>query len=217
MIQGGLGDQFMSYLPESVKKIGLWDERFIFSVHVRDYLYRAVMYNRGGSTINDSGHNRILNPIFPDDEEKSANYLVDADPRQLDEGWDQTSYSRQIGYALLEAKYGNIGFEDLKENPILKPYLPGYVFYPYFEKDVYDLHGKNYLWEETFGFDEESIPLAVEQMNIISRQFDLAVEGIERSPLPAVLESLGLLQNARWVRKRLENLGSAVRSRFRAG
>ncbi|MFB6198152.1 MAG: hypothetical protein ABEI52_07790, partial [Halobacteriaceae archaeon] len=45
LVQNGLGDEFVSYLPEAVKNIGLWDERYIFSYHAADYFSRAVLHN----------------------------------------------------------------------------------------------------------------------------------------------------------------------------
>jgi GT2 family glycosyltransferase len=42
----GWGDNFCSYLPEAVKKVGLWDERFITTHHAAEYFYRMLILNR---------------------------------------------------------------------------------------------------------------------------------------------------------------------------
>jgi len=61
-IQFGTGDEFMSYLPEAVKKIGLWDERFYtLQNKTEDYFLRAFLKNKDTSSINDHYHFRLLN------------------------------------------------------------------------------------------------------------------------------------------------------------
>ena len=42
------------------------------------------MYNKDGSSIQDIGHNRVLNPILKNDETGSRKYLVDPDVRKID-------------------------------------------------------------------------------------------------------------------------------------
>ncbi len=63
-IQSGAGDSLCSYLPEAVKEIGLWDERFCnIGYQEADYFLRALIYNKNKSMISDChpGHNRVLN------------------------------------------------------------------------------------------------------------------------------------------------------------
>jgi hypothetical protein len=155
LVQNGLGDQFISYLPEAVKSIGLWDERFIFSGHSLDYFNRAYLFNTKNTTINDIGHERTHNLIFPHDPEKSANYLIDADPRQIDDQWDQSTLSVRIGSDLLEKKYGSeYYFPDLKQNPRYNRDSALHMFYPYFEKDVENKEEIGYAYDKTW--DQET-------------------------------------------------------------
>ena len=61
-ITGQLGDNIVSYRPEAVKKIGLWDERFITPANKEaDYYIRALIYNKEKSLLNDKDHGRMLN------------------------------------------------------------------------------------------------------------------------------------------------------------
>ena len=61
-IVGRFGDNFVSYTPEAVKKIGIWDENF-FGVQYKeaDYWIRALIYNKEKSMINDTLHGLELN------------------------------------------------------------------------------------------------------------------------------------------------------------
>lgn len=170
LVQGGLGDQFVSYRPKSVKNIGLWDERFIFSYHADDYFRRAVLFNDKESTINDPGHDRLLNPIF-DDHERSANYLVNANPREMDDNWEQSALSVSIGQKLIREKYGNATFDHLKNQSGRTPNMQTPVFYPYFERDVYDLEQRNYLWDQRWlqEEDDEAIQFKNEAVRLLER------------------------------------------------
>lgn len=194
LVQNGQGDQLVSYRPEAVRRIGLWDERFVFSFHAADYFYRALMYNPEQTTLNDPHHKRIWNPVFPEDTEDSANYLVDAEPRKIDEGWDQSSISVRLGQELMKQKYGSTDFEELKENPHRASNLQNYVFYPYFEKDVYNLAEKNYLWKDAWGDDEG------EADDILEEQIDIILRATRGSAVKS-LEKLGIKEEVKHIRE----------------
>jgi hypothetical protein len=155
IVQNGLGDQFISYQPQGVKNIGLWDERFIFSGHALDYFNRAYLFNTEDTSINDFGHDRSHNLIFPDDPEKSANYLVDADPREIDDQWDQSKLSVRIGSDLLQKKYGDdYYFSEFKQDPTFNRDNAVHMFYPYFEKAVENKEEIGYVYDKTW--DQEA-------------------------------------------------------------
>ncbi len=61
-IVGKFGDNIVSYTPEAVKKIGIWDENF-FGVQYKeaDYWLRALIFNKEKSCIDDSLHGIELN------------------------------------------------------------------------------------------------------------------------------------------------------------
>lgn len=61
-IVGSFGDNIVSYLPEAVRKVGLWDENFCGIQHKEaDYWIRALIWNKDKSMIGDTMHNRGLN------------------------------------------------------------------------------------------------------------------------------------------------------------
>lgn len=149
-VHNGHGDQFHSYLPEAVRRVGLWDERFCgISMQAADYFWRCVMYNREGSTIQDPIHQRILNPIVPNDIGASQGYLVDPDVRQFGDHWDNSLHNNgDIASALMLSKYPYDPYpwtpEKLKKVPA-HTLSTNYITYPYFEKDIYDLEEKGYI------------------------------------------------------------------------
>lgn len=60
----GAGDAYHSYTVDSVRKVGLWDERFCaIGCHDGDYFIRNVIANPERSSINDSHHGRVHKPL----------------------------------------------------------------------------------------------------------------------------------------------------------
>lgn len=61
-VVGKYGDNLVSYTPEAVKNIGMWDENF-FGVQYKeaDYWIRALIFNKEKSCINDTLHGIELN------------------------------------------------------------------------------------------------------------------------------------------------------------
>lgn len=149
-IQNGHGDQFHSYLPEAVCRTGLWDERFCgLSRQAADYFWRCVMYNMKNSTIQDTIHHRVINPIFPNDIERSRGWLVDPDVRQLDKVHDNTTNCQgEISERLMSIKYPFEPFPWTQEKISMCPertVINNFITYPYFEKDIYNLREKGYI------------------------------------------------------------------------
>jgi len=61
-IVGKFGDNLVSYTPESVKRIGIWDENFSgVQYKEADYWIRALIFNKEKSCINDTLHGLELN------------------------------------------------------------------------------------------------------------------------------------------------------------
>lgn len=150
-IQNGHGDQFHSYLPESIIKTGLWDERFCSLFRqAADYFWRCVMHNRKGSSIQDTQHHRVINSIFLDNPDESRAYLVDPDVRKIDGiSWNPADrFNDSISLNLLIKKFGFDPYPWTQEkvNSIPSRTLcDNYITYPYFEKDVADLKSKGYV------------------------------------------------------------------------
>lgn len=159
-ITQGIGDAFCSYLPEAVRKVGLWDERFCsIGWSEGDYFLRSLIYNREGSSINDRGHRRELNPLegnafdhSPGSDTERADSLLITSPQMNSDRIDAHASSikfHALGEAIFRHKWG------LPDNPwttehyaIRKPLVPSYMTYPYFEKDVEGLREKHYVVAE---------------------------------------------------------------------
>lgn len=140
----GIGDQFQVFTPEGIKKVGLYDERFCnIGYQEADFFLRNLIYNFDRSSINDSSHDRILNPeqLYPITVTECGAHrqeLSNIESRHFH------SFSRNVFHRKwsVNPEYWNI--EELKKyNGITN--IPNFVYYPYFEKDVYDLAGKNYI------------------------------------------------------------------------
>jgi len=132
------GDGFCSYTPESVKEIGMWDERFCsLTFQEADYFLRAYLYNKDKSSINDqSVHGRSLNGTFE---------IVD---RKNIRDTSSNNYVWNYSLNLFKSKWPNYSSEkwqdgDMKSLPTMSA-ITNFVLYPYFEKHI-NLDGKNYF------------------------------------------------------------------------
>lgn len=138
----GWGDNFMSFTPNAIKKIGLFDERFIFSGITSDYFLRALKYNKDRSSINDYYHGRILN------EEKK--HVADR-PNNIKIHIEERKAHKDYGHTILHHKWNKITGMATKWN---KEFIdncpatikfPQYIMYPYFEKDIETLKEQKIL------------------------------------------------------------------------
>lgn len=156
-VTGQLGDNIVSYRPEAIKKIGMWDERFLTPANKEaDYYIRALIYNKEKSMINDKVHKRLLN-------NKDALPLDTSEYRGGDEDWraiKATDDAKEIWFHTSQifywkwkdtwekqpSYYGWLVDWDKKfiDNPPSCPKVPSFVQYYYFEKDI-EMHNKNYV------------------------------------------------------------------------
>lgn len=144
---GDFGCTIQSYLPDAIKRIGLWDERFInIGYHEADYQLRARIYNTEKSSINDYEQGRVWNP---------TDILVIHPPHNHDksvasnESYPYHPLSRLMfekKWRLYPERWEKTG---VLTNPPVCPYVEGYMFYPYFERDVETLSEQRYMqaWE----------------------------------------------------------------------
>jgi len=178
----GLGDAFCSYLPEAVKRIGLWDERFCnIGYQDGDYFLRSLIYNHDKSSINDIGHGREHNalagnsghlyPTHLEDETKKSDSLLITTPQWNPDRKDAHISSLKVesfSEAVFMHKWGITDGPWTPEHfAVRKPLAPSYVMYPYFEKDVESLSEKFYIvpdegrknhWETAAVSLSESVP-----------------------------------------------------------
>jgi hypothetical protein len=141
---GDYGCSMTSYLPEGVKKIGLWDERFVgLGYHEADMYLRARIYNREKSTINDYFGGRVLNP--------TTDTLFSQPPTNANkqEHMDNSIHYHTVSRRVFEAKWG-VHPEQwdarLTEEPT-KPLIPGFLYYSWFELDVETLDKQGYIYQ----------------------------------------------------------------------
>lgn len=134
-IQFGAGDHFISYTSESIKKVGLWDERFCnIGYQEADYFLMQMLYNTNGSTINDYKHkrvhntetNNIINHTQTGHDRGDISHLASKKYHSISENvyimkWGKSPYNHSIN---------DWNYEKLKN---LKPLIPSFIYYPYFE------------------------------------------------------------------------------------
>jgi hypothetical protein len=152
----GPGDAFCSYLPEAVKKVGLWDERFCsIAYQAADYFLRSLIYNRDGCSINDPQHGRLHNALEGNvsryDAEWADSLLITSPQSNQDRKEAQESSERfeAISEAIFRHKWGIPAYHWTAEHyAVRKSLIENYVMYPYFEKDVERLREKNYVVPE---------------------------------------------------------------------
>lgn len=128
---GDWGDGLTSYLPDAVKAIGLWDERFCnIGYHEADYFLRAKIFNPDKSSINDHGAGRVWNAtkeIFTHAQENVGKM----------ESHDASARYHDLTHALFMEKWNcspvnwHLSVGVLPTTPLIK----SWAFYPYFEKD----------------------------------------------------------------------------------
>lgn len=175
----GVGDALCSYLPEAVKKIGLWDERFCnIGFQEGDYFLRALIYNRDKSSINDRGHGRLLNyvdgnEVFEYEKERwdvkkeedrveSALIIVPFLNEERKSAHKESMRFHHVSENLFKAKWGEdifpSGWSRSPHNKDLKVSLiRNFVYYPFFEKDIEGMEEKNYLLSSSLKKDNSTL------------------------------------------------------------
>lgn len=165
----GAGDAFCSYVPEAVRRIGLWDERFCgIGSQEADYFLRALIYNRDDSSINDRIHGRLHNALEgnvfapfgdfmkqleseeteEDPAERADSILITVPRMNIQRKRTHLSSMRyhRLTQALFDSKWGVPGSQwTAAHYAVRKSLIQNYMTYPYFEKDVEGLREKNYL------------------------------------------------------------------------
>ena len=171
-ITGLLGDNIVSYRPEAVMKIGMWDERFTSPAHKEaDYYLRALIYNKEKSMIADVVHQRLLNQqdYLPLDtrEYRGNEPEWDQESKRNEDSKDAWFHATQMLYWKWKDTWKeqptyfgwvNGWTEDfIKNPPIPNENTINFAQYPYFEKNI-ELAGKNYVgWRKgDYWFDCES-------------------------------------------------------------
>jgi|TARA_B110000483_G_scaffold241705_1_gene325423 GT2 family glycosyltransferase len=135
----GHGDNFISYTPNAIKKVGLWDERFCNIGHQEtDYFIRVARHLYEKSTYNDVGkhlpfhinpvNNNIIEIIQSGNERHDINHIKSQEYHNhslniLLKKWDLNAHPVYLKPTLDDV---------LNYNQILN----NYFYYPYFEKNI---------------------------------------------------------------------------------
>ena len=77
-VTGLCGDTITAYKPESIRKIGMWDENLPAQYKETDYFLRALIYNKDKTSINDIVHGILLNhePDYPIESFDDRNFVT---------------------------------------------------------------------------------------------------------------------------------------------
>jgi len=144
LIQFGWGDNFVSYTPLAVKKVGLWDERFCnIGRQEADYFLRSVLYLDNKASINDWSHGRKYNAI--DKSEWVINIIPNGNSRNESYHSDSKQYHPHSLH-MFKTKWGIDPGHWNKDISKLKPKINSYILYPYFEKDILTLKEQSYIY-----------------------------------------------------------------------
>jgi hypothetical protein len=137
------GDMVCMHTPNSVRKIGLWDERFHYGFGEGDYFLRAIKYMPKESSINDYAHGRVWNSYI-----RLAKRPEPDDSRYTEQ--NRAHRFRGLSWANFLYKWGSEDLEgkwpdDVQKRVLTIEPVPSTILYPYFELDVEDLKGKGYI------------------------------------------------------------------------
>jgi Zn ribbon nucleic-acid-binding protein len=148
-IQMGSGDEMMSFTPNAIKQVGLFDERFCnIGFQEADYFLRCLLYNKEKSTINDIDHLRILNKL---DENEIVIENVTCGHNRQEESTELSAKFHPNSHLMFNFKWSNLpldrNWNKLPLNLDLSKIQPNLsnIMYPYFEKDIITLKEQNFL------------------------------------------------------------------------
>ena len=142
LVQFGAGDTFMSYTPNAIKKIGLWDERFCnIGYQEADYFLRAYLYLHDRTTINDIYHGRTLNQvtnritkdIFQTGHLRGEQSHLDSIPYHT---YQKQLYKYKWHSAIDLDEATSLYWHNIQSFKNLYPKIDSFIYYPYFEKGV---------------------------------------------------------------------------------
>jgi hypothetical protein len=159
MVTSGPGDNFVSYMPDAIRNIGLWDESLV-SIGDADYLLRAVIWNQPNTSLNDHGQGRCINPSTNDAHREFWNpelraeslltncaSLVGNETRQenLKFLWKRVStfsigFSNKWGPGISEVAWDTDFVSSIRET--LRPNIHQQILHPEFEKDVINIQDR---------------------------------------------------------------------------
>lgn len=162
----GNGDCLVAHTPDSIRRIGLWDERFSCNgFHELDYFLRAALYNGEKTSINDVWHqllpgvrNRFPhNPYLWNPLPAGPTDIIWRPDDNVDRQENKSKYRvfQHIAREVFIDKWGVYPELEPLKNQVERHKVAGppgksYIMYPYFEKNVETLLAQNYLIVEPY-------------------------------------------------------------------
>lgn len=141
----GEGDAFIYHTPQSVKRIGLFDERYAgIGYYEGDYFTRAFLYNRSLSSVNDFIHKRQFNEVEEQLLEDTSKVVTGNE--NLLQGKTNERYS-SLNRSLWFNKWGFGAYGDEYQHGRAQckgPVFFSYYTYPWFEKNVETIYEQRF-------------------------------------------------------------------------
>jgi hypothetical protein len=143
LVQFGTGDSFMSFTPQMVRRVGLFDERFNgIGFQEEDYFIRAKMFHSDKISINYPIWDHHTNKDFP------LHNPIDVEDVVLQDTFN--GYFRGDAdhfKSMQHHAYGHIVLWKKWIDPKRErtPGIPSWIMYPYFEHAVETLNEQRYL------------------------------------------------------------------------
>lgn len=146
MIQFGKGDSCISFTPQAIRRIGLFDERFNnIGYQEEDYFIRAKTYHADRVSINYQLWNHFENWGTTHNPISVEESILKSVPTGYERGDVDHFFSMQYhtyGHVLLWYKWYNPERQQT-------PGVTSWVLYPYFERDIETLREQRYIIPKT--------------------------------------------------------------------
>ena len=145
LVSYGGGDNCISYTPNAIRRVGLWDERFCnIGYQEADYFLRALKYLGDKASINDVEHSRIHNPV----DNGAVLKTITGAGRGCEHNRASTHHHKQSDL-MFKAKWG-IQSHTWDDNTVYaKEKILSFVLYPYFEFAIETLEEQRFLFAKT--------------------------------------------------------------------
>ena len=128
-ITQGAGDELQIMTPACIKTLGLYDERFCnIGYQEADYFLRALLFNPQLSSINDTHHGRLLNPI----QNNMIKCVINGGSRNEPSHLRSLTY-HPISYSLFKTKWNTEPDKWNDDTHQINCLSKQYIYYPYFE------------------------------------------------------------------------------------
>ncbi len=137
----GSGDEVQVITPNAIRAIGLYDERFCNIGHQEaDYFRRSFLFNPQRTSINDTPHDRVHNPITLEE----IIVRVPTGAQRNDPDHQLSAQYHPLSLAVFHNKWHDVITNEWSKYgyPPMRLEAKQYMLYPYFEKHLPNLDKK---------------------------------------------------------------------------